>query len=142
MPYMGSKIIPTRCCSMCLPRIRRLISLRFMTKDKPPRMQSETASMLHRLRVFLDLVRFEHTIFALPFAYIGMVLAAKGLPTLWEFIWVTVAMAAARTLAFAVNRLADRAYDARNPRTKNRPTVTGKISTQTVTLYAGVSLII
>jgi 4-hydroxybenzoate polyprenyltransferase len=107
-------------------------------------MHTETTSnstFLHRLRVFLDLVRFEHTIFALPFAYIGMVLAAKGLPTLWEFIWVTVAMAAARTLAFAVNRLADRAYDARNPRTKNRPTVTGKISTQTVTLYAGVSLV-
>jgi 4-hydroxybenzoate polyprenyltransferase len=101
-----------------------------------------TDSFTHRLRVFLDLVRFEHTIFALPFAYIGMVLAAKGLPTLWEFIWVTVAMAAARTLAFAINRLADRAYDAHNPRTKNRPTVTGKISTQTVTLYAGVSLVV
>ena len=58
----------------------------------------------YKLRVFLDLVRFEHTIFALPFAYIGMVLAADGLPSLWDFIWVSVAMAAARTLAFAVNR--------------------------------------
>jgi len=71
----------------------------------------------YKSRVFLDLVRFEHTVFALPFAYIGMVLAADGLPTLWQFIWVSVAMAAARTLAFAVNRLADRAYDATNPRT-------------------------
>jgi len=78
-------------------------------------------SAAYKLRVFLDLVRFEHTIFALPFAYIGMVLAAGGLPALWEFVWVTVAMAAARTLAFAVNRLADRAYDARNPRTNSAP---------------------
>ncbi len=96
----------------------------------------------YRLRVFLELVRFEHTIFALPFAYIGMVLAAGGLPTLWQFVWVTVAMAAARTLAFAVNRLADRAYDATNPRTRNRPTVTGEIDGRTVTLYAGVSLVV
>ncbi len=96
----------------------------------------------YKLRVFLDLVRFEHTIFALPFAYIGMVLAAGGLPTLWDFVWVTVAMAAARTLAFAVNRLADRAYDARNPRTMNRPTVTGAIDARTVMLYAGVALVL
>ncbi len=96
----------------------------------------------YRLRVFLDLVRFEHTVFALPFAYIGMVLAADGLPTLWQFVWVTVAMAAARTLAFAVNRLADRTYDALNPRTQGRPTVTGAIETGTVTRYAGVSLIV
>lgn len=96
----------------------------------------------YNLRVFLDLVRFEHTIFALPFAYIGMVLAAEGLPTLWEFIWVSVAMAAARTLAFAVNRYADRVYDATNPRTKNRPTVTGAIGSRTVLGYAGVSLVV
>jgi 4-hydroxybenzoate polyprenyltransferase len=90
----------------------------------------------------LDLVRFEHTIFALPFAYIGMVLAANGLPTLWQFVWVTVAMAAARTLAFAVNRLADRAYDARNPRTLRRPSVTGAITPRTMLTFAGVSLVV
>ncbi len=99
-------------------------------------------STAHKLRVFLDLVRFEHTIFALPFAYIGMVLAADGLPTLWDFVWVTVAMAAARTLAFAINRLADRAYDARNPRTKNRPSVTGAITPRTIALFAGVALVV
>ncbi len=96
----------------------------------------------YKSRVFLDLVRFEHTVFALPFAYIGMVLAAGGLPTLWQFIWVSMAMAAARTLAFAVNRLADRAYDATNPRTMNRPTVTGAIDARTVQFYAGVSLVV
>ncbi|NDJ75461.1 MAG: UbiA family prenyltransferase [Chloroflexi bacterium] len=96
----------------------------------------------YKVRVFLDLVRFEHTIFALPFAYIGMVLAAGGLPTLWEFVWVSVAMAAARTLAFAVNRLADRTYDARNPRTAQRPSVTGAIAPRTILLFAGVSLVV
>jgi len=100
----------------------------------------QPGTLAHKVRVFLDLVRFEHTIFALPFAYIGMVLAAGGLPTLWDLIWVSVAMAAARSLAFAVNRLADRAYDARNPRTQNRPSVTGAIAPGTITLFAAVSL--
>jgi len=102
----------------------------------------EANSFARRLKTFLDLVRFEHTIFALPFAYIGMVLAADGLPTLWDFVWVTVAMAAARTLAFAINRLADRAYDARNPRTKHRPSVTGAITPRTIALFAGVALVV
>lgn len=97
-------------------------------------------TLAYKVRVFLDLVRFEHTVFALPFAYIGMVLAAEGLPTLWDVLWVSVAMAAARTLAFSINRLADRAYDARNPRTKNRPSVTGAIAPGTIVLFAGVSL--
>jgi 4-hydroxybenzoate polyprenyltransferase len=99
----------------------------------------EPESFAHKLRVFLELVRFEHTIFTLPFAYIGMVLAAEGLPTLWDFLWVTVAMASARSFAFAVNRLADRAYDARNPRTLNRPSVTGAIQPRTIALFAGAS---
>lgn len=98
-------------------------------------------TLAYKVRVFLDLVRFEHTVFALPFAYIGMALAAEGWPALWDLLWVSVAMAAARTLAFAVNRLADRAYDARNPRTRNRPSVTGAITPGTIALFAGVSLI-
>jgi len=102
-----------------------------------------------RLRTFLDMVRFEHTIFALPFAYLGMVLAANlpstegiRLPTLFQFVWITVAMAAARTLAFAVNRYADRAYDARNPRTANRPIPTGRLSPGATLGYGGVALLI
>ncbi|NWF69343.1 MAG: UbiA family prenyltransferase [Chloroflexi bacterium] len=94
-------------------------------------------SPLDSVRTFLELIKFEHTIFALPFAYLGMCLAAGGLPTFHQFFWVTVAMAAARTLAFAVNRLADRRYDATNPRTKNRPSVTGAVS---VRLMAGFAL--
>lgn len=87
--------------------------------------------MLKKIRDFLELIKFEHTIFALPFAYIGMVLAADGWPTWRQFVWITVAMAAARTLAMGVNRIADRALDALNPRTANRPLVTGRIALST-----------
>lgn len=83
------------------------------------------------VRDFLDLIRFEHTIFALPFAYLGMLLAAGGWPSWSQFLWITVAMAAARTLAMGFNRIADRMIDARNPRTSSRPLITGSISLPT-----------
>ena len=92
------------------------------------------------VRDFLELIKFEHTIFALPFAYLGMLLAAGGWPSFQQFFWITVAMAAARTLAMGSNRLADRWIDARNPRTANRPLITGSISPRTVwtgTIMAG-----
>jgi len=96
------------------------------------------------------MVRFEHTVFALPFAYLGMLLAANyppvqgsfRLPTLHQFVWITVAMAGARTFAFAVNRFADRYYDARNPRTANRPIPTGRLSSGAALGYGVVALIV
>jgi 4-hydroxybenzoate polyprenyltransferase len=94
------------------------------------------------LRNFLELIKFEHTIFALPFAYLGILLAAHGWPTWPQFIWITLAMAAARTLAMAVNRLVDRHQDALNPRTARRPLVTGAISTKTALTGCAVSGII
>jgi 4-hydroxybenzoate polyprenyltransferase len=72
------------------------------------------------VRDFLDAIKFEHTVFALPFAYVAMVLAADGWPGRWVLIWVTLAMVGARTLAMSVNRLADRFIDAANPRTARR----------------------
>jgi len=93
-------------------------------------------------RILLDNIRFEHTIFALPFAYLGMVLAARGLPTLQQFIWITLAMAAARTLAMSLNRLIDRELDARNPRTMNRPLPSGKISSRAVALVSFVAFVV
>jgi 4-hydroxybenzoate polyprenyltransferase len=87
--------------------------------------------MIQRTRDFLEMIKFEHTIFALPFAYLGMVLAADGLPQLRDFLWITVAMAAARTVGMTTNRLADRWIDANNPRTANRPLVTGKVDART-----------
>jgi 4-hydroxybenzoate polyprenyltransferase len=68
----------------------------------------------------VDAIKFEHTIFALPFAYIAMVLAAGGWPGLWTVGWVTAAMVGARTCAMATNRVVDRWIDARNPRTAGR----------------------
>ena len=94
------------------------------------------------IRTFFDLVKFEHTIFALPFAYLGMVLAAAGWPGWNKFIWITVAMAAARTLAMSANRLADRELDARNPRTANRPLPRGLVSARLVMVYVAVSLMV
>ncbi len=83
------------------------------------------------LRDFLELIKFEHTVFALPFAYLGMLLAADGFPSWHQFVWITVAMAAARTVAMGFNRIADRQIDARNPRTAGRPLVSGRISLRT-----------
>ncbi|OGO08314.1 MAG: hypothetical protein A2Z66_10340 [Chloroflexi bacterium RBG_13_66_10] len=92
---------------------------------------STPMGLWQRTRSFLELIKFEHTIFALPFAYLGMLLAADGWPTWGQFIWITVAMAAARTLAMGANRVIDRELDARNPRTAGRPLVTGTITPTT-----------
>ena len=92
------------------------------------------------VRSFLDLIKFEHTVFALPFAYLGMILAAEGWPTWVQFLWITLAMAAARTLAMGCNRIADRWWDARNPRTQARPLVTGAVSLRTAWVGTAVAL--
>jgi 4-hydroxybenzoate polyprenyltransferase len=73
-----------------------------------------------RLAHVVDAIKFEHTIFALPFAYIAMVLAARGWPGAWTVLWVTLAMVGARTCAMATNRVVDRWIDAKNPRTAGR----------------------
>ena len=81
------------------------------------------ARVAGKTRVFLEAIKFEHTIFALPFAYLGMVLAARdhfGWPGLDKILWITLAMAGARTVAMALNRLVDASYDAINPRTVGR----------------------
>jgi 4-hydroxybenzoate polyprenyltransferase len=88
------------------------------------------------VRHFLDAIKFEHTVFALPFAYVSMVLAADGWPGWHTVIWVTLAMAGARTLAMSVNRLADRFIDAANPRTARRHLPAGLLTTAQVTVAA------
>ena len=88
------------------------------------------------VRHFLDAIKFEHTVFALPFAYVSMVLAADGWPGWRTVIWVTLAMAGARTLAMSVNRLADRFIDAANPRTARRHLPAGLLTTAQVTAAA------
>ncbi len=95
---------------------------------------------MRRVRLFLEMIKFEHTIFALPFAYLGMVLAARGWPTWHQFVWITIAMAAARTLAMSVNRVVDRHLDARNPRTARRALPRGLLTPAQVWGAAAISL--
>jgi 4-hydroxybenzoate polyprenyltransferase len=95
--------------------------------------------MPRSLRHFLDAIKFEHTVFALPFAYIAMVLAADGWPGWRVLVWVTLAMVGARTLAMSVNRLADRVIDARNPRTAGRHLPTGLLTPAQVGAAAAAS---
>ena len=79
-----------------------------------------TDRLLKRVPRFLDAVKFQESVFALPFAYSGMVLAANGWPTWGQFLWITVAMVSARTLGMSANRIIDRSIDAQNPRTAMR----------------------
>lgn len=74
------------------------------------------------------MIKFEHTLFALPFAFLGAVLAANGLPTAWQIVWITVAMFGARSAAMTFNRIIDRKFDAENPRTATREIPSGKLS--------------
>lgn len=74
------------------------------------------------------MIKIEHTLFALPFAFLGALLAANGLPALWQILWIVVAMVGARSAAMAFNRIADRNFDARNPRTATRAIPAGLLS--------------
>lgn len=80
------------------------------------------------IRTFLKEIRIEHTLFAMPFAYVGAVLAARGVPSAWSLLWITLAVFGARTAAMAANRYFDRDIDARNPRTARRAVASGVLS--------------
>jgi 4-hydroxybenzoate polyprenyltransferase len=113
-----------------------------MKRETAKNRRNPVSRAWHFLGIVMEVLKFEHTIFALPFAYLGMVLAARGLPTLSQFIWITVAMASARTLAMSLNRLIDREIDARNPRTMNRPLPRGSFSVRAVILISLVALVL
>ncbi len=85
-------------------------------------------SVLEKLKTTLAMIKFEHTLFALPFAFLGAILAANGFPTWWQMLWITVAMFGARSAAMTFNRIVDRDIDAMNPRTANRELPSGKLS--------------
>jgi 4-hydroxybenzoate polyprenyltransferase len=91
-------------------------------------------------RRFASLVKIEHTVFALPFAYVGAFLAVDGVPSASDLFWVTVAMAGARSLAMALNRLVDAEIDARNPRTASRELPAGLLSRRHVVAFTLASL--
>jgi 4-hydroxybenzoate polyprenyltransferase len=91
-------------------------------------------------RRFASLVKIEHTVFALPFAYVGAFLAVDAVPSAHDLVWITVAMVGARSLAMALNRLIDAEIDARNPRTAARELPAGRLTRSQVLLFCVVSL--
>lgn len=95
--------------------------------------------ILNKLKIVLEMIKFEHTIFALPFAYVGMILGSVEVfghfPTGGQFFWVTMAMVGARSAAMALNRLIDRTIDALNPRTANRAIPAGKLKILEVGIF-------
>jgi len=96
-------------------------------------------ALLHNLRITLEMIKWEHSIFALPFALCGAMLAAGGWPTPHQLAWIIVAMVAARSAAMAFNRVADAAIDAANPRTRTRALPAGTLTPAFVTTFIVVS---
>src|ERR1700734_423905 len=95
--------------------------------------------MFHSLRVTLEMIKWEHSIFALPFALCGAMLAAGGIPPLHQLAWIVVAMIAARSAAMAFNRWADASIDAANPRTATRALPAGHLTPMFVATFVVVS---
>jgi 4-hydroxybenzoate polyprenyltransferase len=96
------------------------------------------------IRLFLRDIRVEHTLFALPFAYVGAVMAARGLPSWWQLAWITLAVVGARTAAMAANRYFDKDMDAANPRTAKRALASGKLAPAVMiwAIVAGLALLV
>lgn len=90
--------------------------------------EQPVSTVIKNTRLTLEMIKIEHTLFALPFAFLGAVLAARGLPSPWQILWIVVAMVGARSAAMAFNRIADRSFDARNPRTASRALPAGLLS--------------
>src|SRR5437660_1325685 len=98
----------------------------------------DSLGLIARLRIILEMIKFEHTIFALPFAMISVLLASRSLPhelpSGRTFVWILVAMVGARSAAMAFNRIADAKYDAANPRTAARAIPAGLLTVWQVAL--------
>src|SRR5205809_7553721 len=97
------------------------------------------ATIARNIRTTLEMIKIEHTLFALPFAFMEAVLAARGLPSARQIIWITLAMVGARSTAMAFNRIADKDYDAGNPRTKMRAIPAGILSIRIVIAFTTTS---
>jgi 4-hydroxybenzoate polyprenyltransferase len=91
--------------------------------------------MWHKLKTTLQMIKFEHTIFALPFAFIAALLAGGGLPTLRQTVWILAAMVGARSAAMTFNRIADFRFDKLNPRTSGRALPRGSLSMRFAVMF-------
>lgn len=99
-------------------------------------------ALFRNLRVTLEMIKWEHSVFALPFALCGAILAAGGWPTARQLLWIVVAMVSARSAAMAFNRWADATLDAANPRTQTRALPTGHLSSQFVVGFVVLSVVV
>jgi 4-hydroxybenzoate polyprenyltransferase len=95
----------------------------------------QKSSVLNKISVFMEMIKFSHTIFALPFALSGALLAANGMPSPRQLLWIILAMVGARTAAMGLNRLIDAGIDGRNPRTAGRAIPAGLIGKGTTLLF-------
>ena len=93
------------------------------------------SSFFNKIGTALEMIKFEHTLFALPFAFLGAVLAANGLPEWRQILWIALAMVGARSAAMTFNRIVDRDIDAENPRTAHRELPSGKLSVKFAWLF-------
>ena len=98
--------------------------------------------LLRNARITLEMIKWEHSVFALPFALCGAMLAARGVPTLHQLLWIVVAMVSARSAAMAFNRLADASLDAANPRTQARALPAGELTPNFVRNFVGLSSVV
>ncbi len=94
---------------------------------------------MDKIRIILEMIKFEHTVFALPFAFTSALLAANGVPTGRQAFWITIAMVGARSAAMGFNRWVDRKIDAANPRTKERALPKGLVTPAQVVLFTAAS---
>src|SRR5512133_4263164 len=97
-------------------------------------------TIFSRIIVFLEMIKFSHTLFALPFALTGAILAARGLPSAGQLFWILLAMVGARTAAMGLNRLIDADIDAKNPRTAERAIPAGLIGKGVTLVFIMASL--
>lgn len=99
-------------------------------------------SLFGRAKIFLEMIKFAHTVFALPFAFTAALLAARGLPTLYQAFWIVMAMVGARTAAMGLNRLIDAEIDGENPRTSGRAIPAGLLGKGSVSIFIVLSVLL
>lgn len=114
----------------------------FLKISSRPLHYNRFVPVLHNLRVTLEMIKWEHSVFALPFALCGAMLAAGGMPSVHQLAWIVVAMVAARSAAMAFNRWADASIDAANPRTSTRALPAGHLSPAFVVTFVVVSSLV
>lgn len=104
------------------------------------RVREPQMNLFDKIKIFLEMIKFSHTIFALPFAFTGALLAARGLPTAYQTLWILMAMVGARTAAMSLNRLIDAEIDGQNPRTRGRALPAGLLSKGMVAVFIALTL--